>query len=252
MLEKIQDIPERVMGLRAKGQITKEDYQKTVVPYFEEARLKGDRMRFLYHFGPEFEGFGAIAAWEDIRVDLKYIRRFERCAVVSDSGWIQNMTRGFSVTLPCPVRVFENAGYDDAVKWLNEPAESSLDYTIMPEKKIVVLEWKGKLRAEDVDALTSSVDTWIEGAGRSLQGLVLFVHEPTEWQNFESLVNHISFVKNHHRQIRRVALVTNHELASIVPAFAQHFVSATVEQFEENDKSAAISWASDEISGYND
>lgn len=80
----MDDIPAELTGLRATGTVSREDYEGAVIPLLEEARCKGRRIRLLFYFGPEFEGLTAAAAWEDLKVGWRYLRLFERCAVVSD------------------------------------------------------------------------------------------------------------------------------------------------------------------------
>lgn len=244
MLEKINDLPNGVLGVRATGKVSKEDYEDAVLPYFDEARQKGDRIRFLYQFGPEFEGFTARAAWEDMRLGMRYLRLFERCAVVSDLQWIRRASRAVGVTMPCPVRVFENDGFQDAVAWLLEPVAPTLSYEILPDRGVVVVEPKGKLRAEDFDAFESDVDAWIEGAGGTLQGIVVRAHEFPGWKDLGTTLRHIRFVRDHHRQVRRLAWAVDSKLASIGPTLAQHFVEADIKRFDADHLKSAVKWAS--------
>lgn len=65
MIERLTDLPAGFDGLRAKGKITREDYDSVLQPLLDNARSQGRRIRFLYHVGPEFEGFTAGGAWED-------------------------------------------------------------------------------------------------------------------------------------------------------------------------------------------
>jgi hypothetical protein len=105
----------RLDGLRAKGKITREDYDSVVQPLLDDARSQGRRIRLLYHFGPEFEGVTAGRAWEDARLGLRYLRLFERCAIVSDVGWIREASRVVGALMPCPVKAFGNAEWQDAL-----------------------------------------------------------------------------------------------------------------------------------------
>lgn len=77
MLEQLKDLPSGVDGVKAVGEVSKEDYEKVVAPFFEGARREGRRLRFLYELGPEFKSFTAGAAWEDAKIGLSSIRLFE-------------------------------------------------------------------------------------------------------------------------------------------------------------------------------
>lgn len=89
MIDRLRDLPAGVDGVGARGKVTKEDYERVLQPILDEARSQGRRIRLLYHFGPEFDGFTAGGAWEDARLGLRYLRLFERCAIVSDIGWVR-------------------------------------------------------------------------------------------------------------------------------------------------------------------
>lgn len=246
MLEQMKDLPDGVVGLRATGKISKEDYESIVIPIFETARRQGERIRFLYHFGPDFDGFTPLAAWQDMRLGMRYLRLFEKCAVVSDLQWIQTASRAIAVTMPCPVRVFDNDAIEDAMTWLQASAVSSLDHRVLPDRGVVVIEPKGTLRAEDFDALESDVDAWIDGAGGTLHGMVVKAREFPGWKNLGSAIRHIRFIKDHHKKIRRFAWAADSKLAALAPPLAKHFVDAEVKRFGADEVDEAISWASQE------
>src|ERR1039458_8020077 len=115
MIEKIGNLPPGCDGLHAEGTLPREDYRQVLEPLFEQAHREGRRVRFLYHFGPSFEGFTPGAAWEDVRVGLHYLRLFERCAVVSDNKWIRETTRMMGFLMPCPVATFANSEWGAAL-----------------------------------------------------------------------------------------------------------------------------------------
>src|SRR5512146_2555013 len=104
MSERLRDLPAGVEGLRASGSVTKEDYEKVLRPLLEDARSQGRRIRLLYQFGQEFHGFTAGGAWEDAWLGMRYLRLFERCAIVSEIGWIRESSRLFGAMMRCPVR----------------------------------------------------------------------------------------------------------------------------------------------------
>ena len=104
MIEILNGFPHGIDGVRAIGIVSKEDYEKVLVPFFDEARREGRRLRFLYQLGPEFEGFTPGAAWEDAKIGLQSIRLFDGCAVVSDLGSIRELTRLVGFLMPCSVQ----------------------------------------------------------------------------------------------------------------------------------------------------
>jgi hypothetical protein len=243
MLERIDGLPEGLLGLRAKGQVTREDYERVVLPELEAARRDGRHIRLLYHLGPEFTGFAAGAAWEDFRVGVRYLRLFERGAVVTDSPWVRAAARASAPLMPCPVRIFDDASYAEAVDWLTARLPPTLSYRLLPERGVIVVELHGPLRGEDFDALEAAADAWIESAAGSLRGIVVHATQFPGWENLASLLRHLRFVRDQQRRVRRVALAVDGAAARVVPALVEHFVMAEIKQFSAHDLEPAIVWA---------
>ncbi|MGB5366203.1 MAG: STAS/SEC14 domain-containing protein, partial [Polyangiales bacterium] len=84
MIELMTDLPDRVLGLRARGEVTADDYRTVLVPAIEERLSKHRKVRLLYVIGDEFKGYSGGAAWEDAKVGMKHLTSFERVAVVTD------------------------------------------------------------------------------------------------------------------------------------------------------------------------
>ena len=62
------------------------------------------------------------------------------------------------------------------------------------------------------------------------------------WDSFGALVSHLKFVADHHRQIKRIAAVTDSGFLKIVPRIATHFVQADIRHFDFHDKERALVW----------
>ena len=243
MLERVQELPAGVDGLRARGKVTKQDYEDVVSPVLDEARRAGRRIRFLYHLGPEFEGFTAGGAWEDARIGMRYLRLFERCAIVSDVGWIREASRLMGTLMPCPVRIFGNGEWEAAVTWLSGPAESPpVPHRLLLEDGVLVLEPERPLRRADFDAIAMTVDPWIEAHGR-LRGVVVHAKTFPGWEDLGSFFRHLQFFRDHHRKVGRVALAADGKLAALLPRLGEHFVAAEVKHFPFAELEAAIAWA---------
>ncbi|MGD0674524.1 MAG: STAS/SEC14 domain-containing protein [Polyangiaceae bacterium] len=244
MLERLSDVPEEVVGVKANGKLTREDYEKVLVPLFEGARREGRRLRFLYETGPEFDGFSAGAAWQDAKLGVRHLRTFAGCAVVTDHDWIRESSKFAGFFLPCPVRVFASRDRDKAIEWLcSLPHEVGVRHRLLPDKGVVVIDAEGALHAEDFDAVALTVDPWIESHG-SLEGVVIHARTFPGWENLGSLVRQVQFVRDHHRQVRRIALATDGKLASLAPRVGEHFVRAEIKTFGYAQLDGAVAWAS--------
>lgn len=243
MIKGLKGLPAGIDGVKAIGTITKEDYEQVFVPLLDEARREGRRIRFLYQLGPEFESFTPGAAWEDAKIGLQHMRLFDGCAIVTDLGWIREITGLVAFLIPCPVRVFRSKEKDKAITWLGSlPEHAAISYRLLPESGVIVVDVIRALRAQDFDALTLTADAWIEAHG-DLQGLVIHVREFPGWENLGSFLRHMRFVRDHHRKVKRVALAADGKLANLAPEIAKHFVHAEIKSFGYEELDAAIAWA---------
>ncbi|MDX1804281.1 MAG: STAS/SEC14 domain-containing protein [Alcanivorax sp.] len=120
MLEAIADLPDNVIGFRAKGTVTSSDYETVLIPAVEAAFSQQKKVRFLYHLGDDFDSFEAGAMWDDARLGLRHLSGWEKMAVVTDETWIRTALRVFGLAIPGHVRVFHNQQLDDAIHWVSE------------------------------------------------------------------------------------------------------------------------------------
>jgi hypothetical protein len=248
VIEKLKDLPSGIDGVRAIGKISTEDYERVLMPLFDEIRREGRRIRFLYQLGPEFEGFTPGAMWEDAKIGLHSMRLFDGCAVVTELAWIRESTRLAGFFMPCPVRVFGNKEFTEAVDWLRSlPEGPAVFHRLLPESSVIVVEVKQALRAQDFDALAFTADAWIEAHG-DLQGLVIHAREFPGWENLGSFFHHVRFVRDHHRKVKRIALAADTKLASLAPRIAEHFIQAEVKSFRYDELDTAIAWAAEPTS----
>jgi len=111
-------------------------------------------------------------------------------------------------------------------------------------KGILHAQPSGPLEAADFDRLSALADPYIAQKGE-LAGLMIEVKEFPGWKNLAGMVKHFRFVRNHHRKIRRVALVTNARIGSIAEKFARHFISAEVKRFPAEHVGEAKRWLSE-------
>jgi len=120
MIKLLPDMPANVVAISASGQVTGEDYAKTLVPAIEKALEHHKKIRLLYQLGPEFKKFTTTALWDDAKVGFHHLTDFERVAVVSDVTWIITMVTGIGLALPCEVRTFANDQLDQAMAWIGQ------------------------------------------------------------------------------------------------------------------------------------
>ena len=116
-----------------------------------------------------------------------------------------------------------------------------IQHELLREQGILILKPQGALRAEDFTALAAVVDPYIEQHGE-LKGLMIDAPAFPGWEDFAALVSHLRFVRDHHRKIKRIAIVSDSKLLALGPKIAGHFVSAELRNFATAERAAALKW----------
>lgn len=109
------------------------------------------------------------------------------------------------------------------------------------DKGVLVVEPKGALTAKDFRDIAQVVDPYILEKGK-LTGLLIDAPSFPDWDSFGALVEHMNFVREHHRNIERVAAVSDSAVLKVVPAIARHFANPEIRTFESRDRGRAMAW----------
>jgi hypothetical protein len=118
MIKIVEGFPESVVGFIATGRVTRQDYTEVLIPAVEAALRERERIRCYYQLGPDFAGFDAAALWEDAKVGVGHLLRWERVAVVTDTEWIRVAVNALRFLLPGEVRVFATGQTAEARAWI--------------------------------------------------------------------------------------------------------------------------------------
>jgi len=98
----------------------------------------------------------------------------------------------------------------------------------------------------DFRQLTDLVDHYLKDHD-ALRGLVIAAERFPGWEDLIAFISHIRFIRDHHKAIRKVALVSNSRLLSAAPYLVDHFVNAKVRHFSFSDIEQAKVWAASEV-----
>lgn len=117
-----------------------------------------------------------------------------------------------------------------------------LKHQLLEDKGILILKPNNRLTEEDFTLLAKEVvDPYLE-KHHSLHGLMIYTESFPGWNNFAALISHLKFVRDHQRQIEKVAAVTDSGFLSVMPKIADHFLRAKVQHFDYQDKDRALLW----------
>lgn len=113
--------------------------------------------------------------------------------------------------------------------------------SIDKETSIAVFSPSEKLTEEDFKQVAQLIDPFIIENGQ-LHGLIISVESFPGWQSFAALLSHLSFVKEHHKKINAVALVTNSSIGGLGEFLGSHFLAAEVKHFNYGNVDEAKAW----------
>jgi hypothetical protein len=244
MLKCIIDLPDNVLGIEASGKVTAEDYQTVLVPALEAKLRKIKKVRLLYVAGDTFEGYTGEAAWQDAKVDLMHWTQFDRIAVVTDVDWIRNSTMFFGFSMPSEVHTFAFDDLHKALEWVSEPASTGNPiFEFLEEQGVLILRPQGELDAADFQRIAAEIDPYIENKG-DLNGVMIEAEHFAGWEDLSALAAHFRFVKSHHQNINRLAIVTNDYVLGAIPFLAKHFLVKESCHFALAKRNEALAWVS--------
>lgn len=116
-----------------------------------------------------------------------------------------------------------------------------LDYSIMKPEGIVVLKPRGPLSKEDFGGLSAAVDAYLSDHA-NIHGLMVQSKGFPGWENFGGFTAHMHFVSEHHKKVKRVAIVTDSQVADVAESLGKHFTSAEIKHFPFPDDVKALEW----------
>jgi len=106
---------------------------------------------------------------------------------------------------------------------------------------IAVIEPVGQLEKEDFINAAKLIDPYIEKNGK-LNGIIIHAKSFPGWDSFGAMIKHMEFLKEHHKNITHIALLTDSKIGCAGEHIAGHFVKAKVKHFSFNEMNEAKTW----------
>ena len=116
-----------------------------------------------------------------------------------------------------------------------------LEISLDEKSKIAILKPTGALSKDDFKEVTKVIDPFIEKAGK-INGVIIYTESFPGWDSFMALLEHLKFVKEHHKNISYVAFVTDSAVGKLAEGIGNHFVSAEVKHFSFSELEDAKRW----------
>lgn len=116
-----------------------------------------------------------------------------------------------------------------------------IKFELLKDTGLLIVEPREALTTEDFQAISQTVEPYIAANGK-LTGLLIDVPSFPGWESFAALVEHMKFVRDHHRKIDRVAAVTDSKILTIAPKIAEHFAHPEFKVFRSGERASALAW----------
>jgi SpoIIAA-like len=116
-----------------------------------------------------------------------------------------------------------------------------IEYDLDIEHSILHVQPKSAIEQDDFVKLAKAVDPHIEATG-GLSGLIIETPGFPGWRSLGAMVNQFRFVRDHHKRIKRIGVVTDSHMGDVAEHLTSHFVSAEIKHFPAGQIEAARRW----------
>src|SRR5712671_4456931 len=114
MIEIIEGLPKKVVGIAVKGRVTMEDCRDVLMPAMKQSLKRHDKIRLYYELSCRFPG----AAWDDLDLGIEHASRCERVAIVTDVAWVRLTVKALRFLIPGEIRVFPTDQAPEGRAWI--------------------------------------------------------------------------------------------------------------------------------------
>ena len=116
-----------------------------------------------------------------------------------------------------------------------------IEHTLDTTHSILLLRPRSALEKGDFAQLAKTVDPHIEKTG-GLAGLIIDAPAFPGWESLGAMAAHIRFVRDHHKRIRKIGVVTDSPIGNVAERLVSHFVAAEIRRFAAGELEAARQW----------
>lgn len=120
MLQFMNNLPSHVVGIHATGEVTKDDYDKILVPKIDELAKRQGEINYLLVLETDVTNFSLGSWWGDLKLGLKHFTQWNKIAVVTNERGVEWFSDIFRFFIPGKSRGFPLNELDEAIKWISE------------------------------------------------------------------------------------------------------------------------------------
>lgn len=107
-----------VVGIRATGKLTVDDYDRVLSPRLDATAREFGTVRALFYMDADFRGWDASAAWANTRLDMRHRGDLEKVAIVGAPRWEVWCARFAGLLMRGELRTFGSDELQAAWDWI--------------------------------------------------------------------------------------------------------------------------------------
>ena len=243
MIELQSNFPGNVVAIACRGKVTKADYETVLIPAVDRALAANPKVRLYYQIGADFES-GAV--WDDFKVGMAHLTRWERVAVVTDVDWIKQSTRLFGFLIPAETKFFAVSAAAEARTWIvaeaapvRQASSDILSVEVIAPGTLRIIAPK-KLKADDFDRIAPQFDAVARQHGQVK--LLIDASACDGWDNLKAFEYHMGFVRIHQAKAARIALIAGHHWQHWLASTIGTFLHPNIKVFDKGEEAKALRW----------
>ena len=229
---------EGLLEVHMSAPVTDKDYAEVLMPALDAALATTEHLRMLVVMDADLGDFTMGALWDDAKMGITRWGGFDRIAIVTANAAMTRLVRGFSIFMPCPVKVFPKYSEDEARLWLYESL-GAIHQTDLGDGVLHVALF-GKVEAEVYGEETEDLNAFIRENERFR--LLLDIRRFDGWQGLSAMAAHFRLVRDHVGQLEKAAIVGNASWKSMVVEVVKRLIGAEARYFDNNEFDAAQAW----------
>ncbi len=120
MLEFIDNLPDNVIGIYAKGEVTQDEIQDKVRTRLSEMKNQQGEINYLLVLETDVQNFTLKAWWEEFKTGLHNFSDWYKIAIVTDQKTMEWLADSFKFFIPGKSKGFAMDEIEEAKKWIAE------------------------------------------------------------------------------------------------------------------------------------
>lgn len=119
MIQIMNNLPDHVLGVRATGEVTKEDLEGVLIPAMDALVDRTEGIHYLLVLDTSVKNWNFGAWISDAKLGLKYFSKWHKIAVVTDEEAVIKATSAFSALVPGEAKGYTHAELQQAIDWVS-------------------------------------------------------------------------------------------------------------------------------------